>query len=446
MIASAGPGPAGRSGSPALARARSPASPVWRPGRSRWRPYHRRVSAPGTPFTSRRGPAREGVRARPRLDGWRRWTPPRPSGTCPGSRCSRARGRGGPDAGATSRPTRSRSSTRLGGPTRSPRRGRCSARMEATVDGDGRARRRRAAVRRRARRVPRLRPRAAVRAAALIAGAWTSTCRCSASRSTTGRSPGTGDQARHGSAARAVDGDERRLDRRLGRGARAGRLPRSRSGRPARLGQARATAAFVSRTSRDRPGSRLASRPSGRHRPRRDLPGQPDTPARGPVRRRPVAALPPPADRRPRAVRRLPRPRALARHGAPRALLSASPEPFLSIDADGNVSTDPIKGTRPRGRTRDEDRALARELLASPKDQAENVMIVDVLRNDLGRVCEPGSVRVPRLLRLERTAAVQHLVTTVTGRLPPRSTPSTSSRPRSPVAASPAPRRSGRWS
>ena len=105
--------------------------------------------------------------------------------------------------------------------------------------------------------------------------------------------------------------------------------------------------------------------------------------------------------------------------GAPRALLSASPEPFLSVAGDGTVSTDPIKGTRPRGRTRDEDRELARELLASGKDQAENVMIVDVLRNDLGRVCVPGSVRVPRLLRLERTAAVQHLVTTVTGRLRP---------------------------
>jgi para-aminobenzoate synthetase component 1 len=106
-------------------------------------------------------------------------------------------------------------------------------------------------------------------------------------------------------------------------------------------------------------------------------------------------------------------------NGRPRALLSASPEPFLSVDAQGVVSTDPIKGTRPRGRTREQDRALARELLASPKDQAENVMIVDVLRNDLGRVCEPGSVRVPRLLRLERTAAVQHLVTTVTGQLRP---------------------------
>jgi para-aminobenzoate synthetase component 1 len=103
--------------------------------------------------------------------------------------------------------------------------------------------------------------------------------------------------------------------------------------------------------------------------------------------------------------------------GAPRALMSASPEPFLSVSAGGLVSTDPIKGTRPRGRTRAQDRALAHELLASDKDRAENVMIVDVLRNDLGRVCVPGSVRVPRLLRLERTAAVQHLVTTVTGRL-----------------------------
>lgn len=103
--------------------------------------------------------------------------------------------------------------------------------------------------------------------------------------------------------------------------------------------------------------------------------------------------------------------------GAPRAILSASPEPFLSVTQDGRVATDPIKGTRPRGRDRAEDRALARELMLSGKDRAENVMIVDVVRNDLGRVCVPGSVRVPRLCRLERTAAVQHLVSTVTGRL-----------------------------
>jgi len=103
--------------------------------------------------------------------------------------------------------------------------------------------------------------------------------------------------------------------------------------------------------------------------------------------------------------------------GQPRAILSASPEPFLAVDGSGTVKTDPIKGTRPRGRDRAADRALACELLASDKDRAENVMIVDVLRNDLGRVCRPGSVRVPRLCRLERTAAVQHLVSTVTGTL-----------------------------
>jgi para-aminobenzoate synthetase component 1 len=105
--------------------------------------------------------------------------------------------------------------------------------------------------------------------------------------------------------------------------------------------------------------------------------------------------------------------------GAPRAIVSASPEPFLSVSRHGEVATNPIKGTRPRGRDRESDRRLACELLASAKDRAENVMIVDVLRNDLGRVCRPGSVRVPRLCRLERTAAVQHLVSTVTGELAP---------------------------
>src|SRR4029078_3854120 len=103
----------------------------------------------------------------------------------------------------------------------------------------------------------------------------------------------------------------------------------------------------------------------------------------------------------------------------PRALLSASPEPFLAVTSDGQVTTDPIKGTRPRGRTQAEDRALARGLLCSVKDRADNVMIVDVLRNDLGRVCRPGTIRVPRLCRLERTAAVQHLVSNVTGVLAP---------------------------
>jgi para-aminobenzoate synthetase component 1 len=105
--------------------------------------------------------------------------------------------------------------------------------------------------------------------------------------------------------------------------------------------------------------------------------------------------------------------------GGMRALLSASPEPFLAVTGGGDVSTDPIKGTRSRGLDADEERDLARDLLNSAKDRAENVMIVDVLRNDLGRVCRPGTVRVPRLCRLERAGAVQHLVSTVTGRLLP---------------------------
>jgi para-aminobenzoate synthetase component 1 len=103
----------------------------------------------------------------------------------------------------------------------------------------------------------------------------------------------------------------------------------------------------------------------------------------------------------------------------PRAIMSASPEAFLRVDAGGTIRTDPIKGTRPRGRDRDEDRSLTCDLLSSPKDRAENVMIVDVLRNDLGRVATPGSVRVPRLCRLERTGAVQHLVSRVEARLRP---------------------------
>lgn len=98
------------------------------------------------------------------------------------------------------------------------------------------------------------------------------------------------------------------------------------------------------------------------------------------------------------------------------ALLSASPERFLAI-RNGRVITEPIKGTRPRGKTEAEDRRLAEELSHSAKDHAENLMIVDLLRNDLGRVCRPGSIRVPELAELYRYSNVQHLVSRVTGEL-----------------------------
>ena len=101
------------------------------------------------------------------------------------------------------------------------------------------------------------------------------------------------------------------------------------------------------------------------------------------------------------------------------AIVSASPERFLSLDAEGYAVTRPIKGTRPRGRTPDEDEALARALLDSEKDQAENLMIVDLLRNDLSRVCRLGSVGVTELAGLESFANVHHLVSEVRGTLFP---------------------------
>jgi para-aminobenzoate synthetase component 1 len=101
--------------------------------------------------------------------------------------------------------------------------------------------------------------------------------------------------------------------------------------------------------------------------------------------------------------------------GAGCAVLSASPERFLSLDASGLAETRPIKGTRRRGATPAEDAALAAELLASAKDRAENLMIVDLLRNDISRVAD--GVTVPALCALESFAHVHHLVSSVRGRM-----------------------------
>lgn len=99
-------------------------------------------------------------------------------------------------------------------------------------------------------------------------------------------------------------------------------------------------------------------------------------------------------------------------------VLSTSPERFLQVAGD-RVETRPIKGTRPRSPDLIVDRQAAMELQNSPKDRAENVMIVDLLRNDLGRVCRPGSIRVPGLWAVESFATVHHLVSTVCGQLAP---------------------------
>ena len=101
------------------------------------------------------------------------------------------------------------------------------------------------------------------------------------------------------------------------------------------------------------------------------------------------------------------------------SLLSASPEQFMIVTPDGVVESRPVKGTRPRGKTPDEDAALLAELASSEKERAENLMIVDLMRNDIGRVSQVGSVEVPSLLVVETLAPVHQLVSTVRGRLEP---------------------------
>jgi aminodeoxychorismate synthase component I len=99
------------------------------------------------------------------------------------------------------------------------------------------------------------------------------------------------------------------------------------------------------------------------------------------------------------------------------AILSSSPERFLRLDGSRNVESRPIKGTRPRGCDAAEDALRSVELKNSEKDRAENLMIVDLVRNDLGRVCAPGSIAVPELMAIETYAEVFQMVSTVTGTL-----------------------------
>ncbi|MEE4173985.1 MAG: aminodeoxychorismate synthase component I [Xanthomonadales bacterium] len=98
------------------------------------------------------------------------------------------------------------------------------------------------------------------------------------------------------------------------------------------------------------------------------------------------------------------------------ALLSSSPERLVEIDGR-NVQTRPIAGTHPRGKSPEEDEALSRQMLAHPKEQAEHIMLIDLERNDLGRVCKPGSVEVDELMVLETYAHVHHIVSNVRGML-----------------------------
>ncbi len=103
-------------------------------------------------------------------------------------------------------------------------------------------------------------------------------------------------------------------------------------------------------------------------------------------------------------------------------LLSSSPERLIEVH-DGIIETRPIAGTHPRGQTEAEDRALSERLLAHPKERAEHVMLIDLERNDLGRICEPGSIHVGDMMTLETYQFVHHIVSSIRGRLRPEVSP-----------------------
>ena len=103
-------------------------------------------------------------------------------------------------------------------------------------------------------------------------------------------------------------------------------------------------------------------------------------------------------------------------------IAGASPETLVRLE-QGTMTVRPLAGTRPRGKTPEEDEALGRELLADPKERAEHVMLIDLGRNDVGRVAETGTVKLVRQMEIERYSHVMHIVSEVTGRVPPTTPP-----------------------
>ena len=126
-------------------------------------------------------------------------------------------------------------------------------------------------------------------------------------------------------------------------------------------------------------------------------------------------------------------------------VFGASPEMLVRCRG-GRVETRPIAGTAPRGATPEEDQALAGRLLADPKERAEHVMLVDLSRNDVGRVSRIGSVKVPRYASVEKYSHVQHIVSEVEGQLAPGRTAADALEACFPAGTLTALRRSARWS
>ena len=125
-------------------------------------------------------------------------------------------------------------------------------------------------------------------------------------------------------------------------------------------------------------------------------------------------------------------------------IVGSRPEALVTVKGD-TAMTHPIAGSKPRGATPEEDAALEAELLADEKERAEHVMLVDLGRNDLGRVCGPGTVEVVEFMEVRRYSHVMHLESTVVGQLAAVTVRSTRSWPPSRPARSPVPRRSARW-